>query len=359
MDEQPREDDPQSSSAGAWANPDQAAVAEYLGSGRYQRARAAQPTSWRFGPPPPSPTDWLAPGLPSLFAGPAGMAAIVLAFGILFPLGMKALEEFVTRPSFVPMMMLIQTLLLPPLISFGFAVVTPMFWYGRVSLRFALALLSTIPGCLGFAITASVLDNLGPDDFWVAFTLVMFASLLASAAVAVAFQFWSRWTMVHERLEGGPIPVPGIQSMIELTAIAAVGYLALVSTESAEYMIGILFFSALALLNALAVIAALIVYFRTVDGTQSRKAAMLIGLSFAFLTAFVFNGFFAVMEFGWDVLAPEVLRVSMVSLYGALISLVVIWMCLRWLRLAGWKCVDRRRYLRTISQTADPGGETP
>ena len=126
---------------------DQLEVREYLASSRYQRAKS---TSWQ--------RERMVANIEvgeskSLFMGIGGLATFVLVFGAAMPLGMELVNQLFTtgRPKFALMMIIFQTLLYPPVVCFAFATVTPMFWYGSVFLRFAMASFAVLPGCFALA----------------------------------------------------------------------------------------------------------------------------------------------------------------------------------------------------------------
>lgn len=328
----------------AGANQDRAAVAEYLASDRYQQHQTGSVDADSSRKMPYGNSGWCSPGAPSLVAGPMGLAFITLVFAVLLPIGIEAMQEFMSsRPEYTVMMLVVQTLALPPLITFAFTAVTPMFWYGSVTVRFAMALASTLPACIGFGLMVTALEGRTPADFWIGFSLVMFTSLMATAATAVTIQMWSRWTMTHDRADDEPLPRSGTRSMIELTAIAAVGCSVFVSLDLGEYIEGILFFGGLGFISAITITCALIAYFRA---GQKRRTALVIGFLFAFAAAYLLNGFFAAMEYGWDVLSIEALLIGSVSLYGATLNIAVMWLCLRWLKACGWRCINRKMEAR-------------
>lgn len=334
------------------ANEDRAAVAEYLMSDRYRQYKTWSVESSSREMMPFIKSRWCPPGASSFVAGPLGLAFITLVFAILLPIGIEAMQEFTPRrPVYTTMMMIVQTLALPPLIAFAFATVTPMFWYGSVVVRFAMALASTLPACIGFGVVLTLFEAGNPDDFWIGFCLVMFTSLLTTAATAVTIQMWSRWTMTHYRVDDESLPRAGTRSMIELTAIAAVGCSVFVSIDLGEYIEGILFFGGLGFISAITITSALIAYFRA---GKNRRTAMVIGFLFAFAAAYLLNGFFAATEYGWDVLSMEALLIGSVSLYGAALNIAVMWLCLRWLKACGWRCINRKTEPTARLQTTGP-----
>jgi hypothetical protein len=228
----------------------------------------------------------------------------------------------------------------PPMVSFSFAAVAPMFWYGSVILRFVMATAAVVPGCIGFYLALMYVENMRSDhEFWHGFMMVMFTCLMAIATVALTVQMWSRWTLSHARFDDEALPTLGIRSLIELTAIAAIGCAVFVSNDFGDYLEVMLLFAGVGSLAAAAIISTLIAYFRA--GDRSRVAA-LVGFVFAFGAALVMNGFFAVQEYGWDVISAEMILIGFTSIYGAAVTCGVMWLCLRWLRFCGWRCLNRK-----------------
>ncbi len=264
----------------------------------------------------------------------------MLVFAAAMPLGMKLVDLVFSngQPKFVLMMMILQTLLYPPVICFAFATVTPMFWYGSVVLRFGMASLVVLPGCLAFVGLISLLEQ-GADDFWRGFFVVMFAYFFTAATIAVGVQLWSPFTMTHAR-EGSPIAPPtGTRSMLELTAIAALGCVVLGTIDLQPVMEGVLFFTGFALLASIAIICSLIF---ALGENERNRVAFLVAAGFAFTGAMFINGFFAVMEFGWYALTSDILLIGVVSLYGMVLICALMALCLAWLRHCGWTCINRR-----------------
>lgn len=342
-------------------NDNQRAVAGHPDLERYHRAE--HPANEKMPPVGESRSDFkdrrLEPEQKSLIAGIAGLAVITLLLGISVPMEVHLLNEFnIGRPTYVWMMMMVQSMLLPPMVGFSFAAVTPMFWYGSIILRFAMASVAVLPGCLGFAFTLITVENGAPSDFLHAFSMVMFTCLMTIATVALTTQLWSRWTLSHARVDVTPLPPTGIVSMIELTGVAAVGCAIFMSNNFLDYLQGMYLFGGIAFMAAIAIICTQIAFLR--EGPRSR-AATVASFAFAFAAAFVLNSFFGVMEFGWDVLASELLLISAASLYGSFLICAPMWVCLRWLRFCGWRCIDRRssrlsRKPRAGSSASGPKG---
>ncbi|WP_182870156.1 hypothetical protein [Stieleria mannarensis] len=291
----------------------------------------------------------------SLIAGIVGLAAITLMLGIAVPVEIHLLNVLdINRPIYPWMMVIVQSILLPPLVGFTFAVLTPMFWYGSIILRFAMATAAVLPGCVGFGVALSLVENGLPHDFVPSFSAVMFTCLMAVATVALTTQLWSRWTLSHARSDATTLPQTGIRSMIELTGIAAVGCAVLMSSGFLEYLEGIYLFGGIGFMAAIAIICTQIAFLR--KGSRSRTATV-TSLIFAFAAAFVLNSFFAVMEFGLDVLTVQLLWISATSLYGALLICATMWICLSWLRFCGWQCIDRKSMRQRIVGGGNKGND--
>jgi hypothetical protein len=276
----------------------------------------------------------------SFWLGIVGLGTLVFLCGALVPVCMEAVRRTITtQPSFVALVLVFYVIVVPPVITFSFATVTPMFWFGSVMFRFCAGIVSVIPGCVAFCVGLATLNRGPPPDFWVDFSAVMFAQFLAAGAVALTIQMWSRWTLSHARSPDTPLPPLGTRAMMELTGLAAIGFAVFVSLDKFEITEGLLLFTLAGMLSSLAVISVLIGLLR--GERRSPLAAGLAGL-FAFATAFLFAGFFAVDEFGVASIGSNLVLISALSLVGGTIALAVMWVCVWWLRVCGWRCVSRQ-----------------
>ncbi|MCS7466160.1 hypothetical protein NZK35_05660 [Stieleria sp. ICT_E10.1] len=336
---------------------DQRSIAENSDAGLHQRDEDLPHQEILLGP---ESRLWIEqrtikPGGQSLIAGMVGLAAITFLLGIMFPLEIHLLNKFdIGQPIYIWMMMIVQSMLLPPMVGFSFAATTPMFWYGSIVLRFAMAIAAVLPGCIGFVIALDIVEGSPPGEFFYSFSLVMFACLMTIAMVALTTQLWSRWTLSHARSDVTALPPTGIRTMIELTGIAAIGCAVLISSGSLEYLTGIYLFGGIGFMAAIAIICTQIAFLR--EGPRSRTATLpYFGLAAAFAAAFILNGFFGVMEYGRDVLTSELFLISAASLYGALVIYGVMWICLSWLRFCGWQCIDRKSTRQRRGQSTVDG----
>lgn len=336
-------------------NEDQQAIAEYFASETYQRSKLQAhdfPSQSRWALENTSLHDRDVVPTTSFCWGLLGLVGIVMFFGLAMPLEMELVEQIFNtgRPMFAFQAIVFHTLLFPATISFSFATVTPMFWYGSIVFRFALAALMVLPGCIAFYVAASWTGELGGGNFWPGFMAVMFVYFLTAGSVALTIQMWSPWALSHARHRDSPLPTLGTRSMMELTVIAAVGFAVIVSIDTSEFMEGLLFFAALGLLSSLAVISLLIAFLR--QDHKNHRAAV-ISAGFAFGSAFLLTGFLAVMEFGWDSILFHFFLVSAISVYGAVLICGVMWLCLWWLRSCGWLCVNRKEQGRGREEFPD------
>ena len=330
---------------------DQRAVREYLASDRYRTQ--VPPARKRPAPEPvivcqPAPGREVSAydlpattGLLSLVLGIAGLAALAIGAGIAMPIGMELLDDFFSgRPQYMVLMLMVQTLVIPPIVCFSVATVVPMFWYGPLTFRFVMAAAAVVPACFAFLTAIYMLEHGPPNDFWVDFLIVMFAAFVASAALSLVIQMWSPWTLTHARETTKPLPPLGIFSMIELTAISAAGFAVFMSQDFSDVVLGVVWVAGMTSFATLCVIGASIAYFRASD--QLRFSAAFVGFSGAFGVAFVNNAFFASLEYGWQVIGSETVLIAFTSLYGAIWIFGLLWISLRWLKFCGWTCVDRR-----------------
>ena len=157
--------------------------------------------------------------------------------------------------------------------------------------------------------------------------------------------------MSHARGKDTHLPPLGTRAMFELTVVAAIGFAVFVSVDKFEFMEGLLFFTAVGALSSAAVVFSQIALLR--EGRRSFPAVV-VSAVFAFATAAIFNGFFAVAEFGWELDASSVLVVGAVSLYGGVVIFAVMSLCLWWLHRCGWRCVRQRESRRIAGEPPMP-----
>jgi hypothetical protein len=322
---------------------DRQAIADYFSSETYARRRSRHKVARPAADVPIWPNPVLTPRT-SFWMGLCGLSVMLLVFGNAAPILSGALRTVIdANDSYVIFVALDQTAILPALVCFAFAIVTPMFWYGSVLVRFALAIILIVPGCLGFAVSSAWLDP--TELFLLSFTRVVLAMFVVIGVVAVLVQMWSHWTLSHSRPIVSRIERSKTRYIMELTGVAAMAFAAIVSIETDEDELteALLFFATLCLLSTGAVLGMLIGFLRP----QGRNfVAVAASAMFAFATSFIYAAMHAFEQFGWDKLPDMLPEVMLVSVYGTGVLLAAMWLCVAWLRGSGWACVHRREEKR-------------
>ncbi|TWU31550.1 hypothetical protein [Novipirellula artificiosorum] len=281
----------------------------------------------------------------SFMLGLVGLAAGLCGVCFVTSIVMKIVEVyFDQQPTFTMISLIYQTIAIPPLMLFAIMVVTPMFWYGSVLVRFGIAVCMILPGSVLFVVLLNlVVDGNIDGDFVEGYSAGLFSQLLGSGFVAVVVQFWTPWTLSHLRESVEPMPPMGIRSIIELTVIAAFSFAVFGAADVPGVMVGILFFGATGTLMSLVCIGVMVATLRH-EKTNYRLA--FASILPAMIATFVFNGFFAVEMFGWGGLIGYWWLVLPVSLYGSMLIGGTMLLALSWLRGCGWCCVNRKAIVR-------------
>lgn len=306
---------------------DQRAIAAYHASGDYQRARSrrarsiTRPRRRRWPDRELSPSTSFAMGL-------FGLSCLLLFFAIGAAALTDVLHQSLEAADFyLAFAMLELTFVMPAIVVFSFVVVVPMFWYGSVLLRFTLAALCVVPGAMCFAVRID-------QEELVAATV----SFLIVAALAVLIQMWSHWTLSHSREIDERLAPTGTRSIMELTVVTAFGCFALITLDPGNHVNEVLAAMSIAASIAVAVIAVLIAFLR--PGRRNLFAASLV-LVFALAGAFVLSGTRAFTAFGWAKLSSTLPLIVVASLYGLFVIAATMWLCVGWLRICGWICLNR------------------
>ena len=157
--------------------------------------------------------------------------------------------------------------------------------------------------------------------------------------------------MTHAREGSSFAPPTGTRSMLELTAIAAIGCAILGAIDLKSVMEGVLFFTAFAFLASIAIISLLII---ALGENERKRLAVIVAAGSAFVGAALVNGFFVVMEYDWYALTTEFLLIGAVSVYGVVVISALMALCLGWLRYCGWTCINRRNQrVRELAELSD------
>ncbi len=258
------------------------------------------------------------------------------------PIEIEILETIIDgRPGYTTEMILYQTLLFPPIVCFAFATVTPMFWFGPLYLRFAASMAMLVPGVVGFFLLLALIQGIHDINGEVTdVTSVLFVYFIAISSVAIAVQFWTPWTLTHLRTQEEALTQTNLSSMIQLTMFAALGFALIRLVDSSDILNGMIFFGALGLLMSLVCISVLRNFLVT---TPRTKMSRVVAISTAGGISFVFNAFMLYMSRGSIVTFDDVVLIVFPALYGVMIVLVVAAVCVKWLRVCGWSCVNRRQ----------------
>lgn len=309
----------------------------------------------------PNTSDWTAPSVLPL-AAILGLVFLASFFAGLMVLEIWIVNEMQLRPRpFFVFALVMQTMLIPPMICYSFLIATIMFWYGSITLRFLGAFSAVLPSVTVFCVMFAWLES-PPHDFVSDVALCLFACLLSSAAVALLYQMWTRWSLTHDR-NNTDLPPTGIRSIIELTVICAVAAAFFSGAEIGDVAMGIAFFSIWGLLATLAVIRIQISFLQDADRDW---LGIVVGCGFVFLVCLGVNYFFAYMEFGRSarILRDSAYFVWPLSLYGSLLVAGLLAGQIYWLRKCGWRCIDQSKRAKktidgdSISPAIDPEPES-
>ena len=268
-----------------------------------------------------------------------GLALLFALAGASVPVEMKLVERiFPSRPSFIFMLGIFQTLVFPPIVIYGFVIVASLFRGGSLIKNSLIALLMTTPGWITFLMLLRIIHgDTAFRDLHVPIQ-VIFSNLVGAALVATMFQIWTRWTLLPLELSEKRIPPTSISSLIELTAIFAVACTAGMSMtiDSTGIMVAMALFAGMGVLSAIAIITSLIGFL----GQPASRLAQILTLIISFVTAVTFSAVVIKAESGWAISAMvDVIWISIGSLFGMFLILITQAVCLLWLRACGWRCV--------------------
>lgn len=318
---------------------DQKLIADYFSSSAYQRTKskkdAEHDPQWILTHSLTLEPETVATR--SFCFGLFGINTIFLVFGFVIPILAEVLEAILDPGPGGIQLLAIPAFVVPLVICFAMATVAPMFWYGAIWFRFAVAGLMILPGCCSLYGAMTLLEPNRSRVAW-SFAVGLAALYLAVAAVTLGVQMWSTWTLTHRRLPEISIPPIGTRSIMELTGIAALICAACFSFEIGDMAEVLLFSCSMGLFSALTVVAYLIAFLR--HGHRNYAAGSL-ALSLSYVTSFVATGFFEATSLGWQVDNHDFRLVAIVSGMGVLTCGAVVWLSLWWLRSCGWVCVSR------------------
>jgi hypothetical protein len=223
-----------------------------------------------------------------------------------------------------------QMFFIPMLVGLAMATVTPLFWYGSVLARFALASAVVLPGAIAFV--------MGCDADGAAESL--FAMFLSIALVTVLVQLWTQWTISHSRAMDTPIQPTGTRSIMELTGIASVCCAVFAALDLTDIGLTVVLGILVSAIAAVAIVGMMIAQLRPRGGNLF--AALISGL-FAFTGSAVLCGSVAIFGVGFRSIGTRLPELIGVTVMGTAIFLVLMLMGIWWLRTCGWVCLNREQ----------------
>ncbi|TWU60007.1 hypothetical protein Poly51_02800 [Rubripirellula tenax] len=312
---------------------DQIAISQYMSSRSYRRSLLQSGGRTMY-------------ARESIVGGVLSITMLVVAIGLTVALMIAWTQEWLgSLGTFLPMMMAIQTVLVPPMVAISFAVAMAMFWHRPVMLRVLVAIVMTVPGSATFILVLSAaLGEPLNRDFWIPPFACLFAHFLAAGTVAVFVQLFTPWTLSHQ---SGPravsIAPTNLLSLFELTVFFAIGFAVLLAISTEEMILGLAFFAIWGSLSTAAII-----YIMTVtltpetESSDSLRHRRWIAIVFIFLCVVATNVFFAMSMYNWQLSLPNLPRIAASSLYGTALGSGTCEIMVSMLRSSRWTVVNRR-----------------
>ena len=281
----------------------------------------------------------------SIFAGLLGISAVGIILAVAFPVIMEMIEDsglFQSGPPpFWIMMPLIMSMMLPALAVGSINIAACMFWHVSIVGRFVAALFVFVPGVMAFLVAMSVVEGSSPpSSFYGDCASVFTAMFAASAIIGVVLQLCTPWTLTHYRTAEAEIPRIGTRTLFELTTAIAISF-AFARMVAFDVTFPVMaLFCGMSAFGSVVGIYCIITFMR--NETAPRRHYM-ISLLVASSVSLCLVTFWAYMEYGsmiavindWYIAIP-------VTLFGGLIICLSMAVCLRWLYLCGWRCVEKR-----------------
>ncbi|QDT05248.1 hypothetical protein K227x_36480 [Rubripirellula lacrimiformis] len=306
---------------------DQIAVRRYMDTRAYRRAAASVENPLTSNQ--------------SLYGGLAAISVLMTGLTVAMVVIIQLTEDLmVSIPAYLIAMTYIQTLALPPLVVFSFAVGAALFWYPSVLLRMLFGLVMVLPAFGGFCSAIWLAEMRYDPSMMLEPAICLFTQFMTSATVAILVQFFTPWTLAHYRgRTADPIPPTGLRAFFELTAFFAIGFVILVAVGTADLLAGMMVFGGIGIITTGAVTSLLVGTLQS--GNQSKRGWVLAAV-LAFGSAAVINAVYAASLFSWDAALQNVALVALASLYGALVIMGTFAICVTILRRFQWQCINRR-----------------
>jgi hypothetical protein len=283
----------------------------------------------------------------SIGMGLAGLGFMLALLATAAPIAIEIVNYFssANRLGFLATTTVIQSIMLPPVISGSIVVSAVFFWHVPISLRFLVASTLVIPAGVLFIVTIAYLES--PAELGIAkpFFASMFALFIGAGTISLTVQMWSPWTLSHLRDDDRPYRSLGTRSLFELTGITAISFAIIISLSndpklnSSEFIIGLVLVAAFGILVSFAGIG---LFFSFLREHKNQRRPLLVASLLTFGAATLLPSFIAVQEFGWNAMSTDLVLIVLASAYGTSVIGMVAMTHLWWLRLCGWRCVGRR-----------------
>ncbi|MEL6104954.1 MAG: hypothetical protein AAFU85_02905, partial [Planctomycetota bacterium] len=174
-------------------------------------------------------------GTASLLAGLIAVSALGVIVGFAFPLGAWYARSAGAPASFTYRLAFIWTLFFPTLSVATFAVVAPMFCPGSMLRRVLFTFVTLVPGGFVAGIMFWLTD--GRDQPYALPMFYFFLGLFYGAGtVTVLTQMITPWSLTPARNENANTPPFGLGTLIQFTALIAVGFGLFALPVAEEYL---------------------------------------------------------------------------------------------------------------------------
>ena len=290
----------------------------------------------------------------SFWSGIVGLLIALVLLGIGTVLLMEFVEQiFPQVPSPLTFSFVMQSIFIPPMLTFSFVAAVLMFWHGSILKRFATALLIVSPGWIAFGVTGTIVfgHSFG-NDFWEEATVMMFAYFLGSGIISLIVQLWTPWALTNYRDNDDAIQPTGIRSIIELTVVAAIGFTVFRAALTEDMWIGIAILFGLGF--TLSGYCISVFYARMGGIAPDRHGYLAIAAPFAvsLVAATLFNVNTLYFRFGWIAWGWQIGTLVVAAIYGAILLSATGLLCTWWLKGCGWRLVHRKRLSMSVCDSA-------
>lgn len=318
IEQQQRAIDDPAETASDTLTADQRAIADYFASDRYQRGLAPPRSGFRD--------------------GLVGIAALGCIAGVVSGC-VNWDPRYADNYAYLVGTIIHQSLMVPSVVWFCFAIVVPFLWHGAVIARGTLAVAMTLPGLMTLYAILPIVSTVTHDELFVFSTMVI-SFFLTAACVTLVAQMFTPWSLSALRRPEPRSLITPMRSLFGLILLVAVGLSVVVTMEDSGAILEIMMAIGSALVASITTLLYLIT--RLHDDERS-IASKLSPWLFASGIALAINGLTAIAQFGSTLDASDILVIAASSAYGTLAIVAVLAVHTAWLRAHGWRCIDQRR----------------